>query len=96
MVFDAVILHWVMLVTGEDAELCGFGRAVQWPVELFYVDCGHLVLPRTSWIQAKLNVLDGLFDRVVLQTNVEKKRLGICVSSAALSVSTSRRHIRGG
>ena len=71
-----MIHQWVVLVAGEEAGPEGFGRAVQWLEAFFYADDGILASPRSARLQATLDVLTGLFDRVGLQTNV-KKTVGI-------------------
>ena len=45
MVFYAEIRHWVTLVSGEEAVLEGFLRAVQCMLALFYADNRLLALP---------------------------------------------------
>ena len=70
MVVDAVICHWITLVAGEKAGLGGFGRAVQWMAAFFYANDGLFASPRPTWIQAVMDVLTGLFDRLFLQTKV--------------------------
>ena len=67
-----MICHWVTLVAGEEAGPDGFGPAVQWMATFFYANDGLLVFPRPARIQAALDVMTGLFDRVGLQTNVDK------------------------
>ena len=37
MVVDAVIRHWEIVVSGEEAGIEGFGRALQTLAMLFYV-----------------------------------------------------------
>ena len=95
VVVDTVICHWVMLVAGEEAGLGGFGLAVQWLAAFIYTDDGLLALPRPARLQAALDFLTVLLDRVGLQNN-SKKRLGLCVIPATLSTVTRRRRIRGG
>ena len=75
---DTAIHHWVTLVTGEDAEPDGFGWAFQWLVAFFYSDNGLLASPRPARLQAHLEVLTGLFDRVVLHTNIKKTVGMVC------------------
>ena len=72
IVVDALICHWFTLVEGEEVGLDGFGRAVQWLVAFFYAKDGHLALPGPYHIEAALYVLTGLFNMVVLHTNVDK------------------------
>ena len=38
----------------------------------FYTDGGIIAPPRPSWIQVVMDVLTVLFDRVGLQTNLDK------------------------
>ena len=73
MVVDAVIFRWFTLVVGGKSGLDGFGGAVQWLAEFFYIDGGLLAFTRRAQIRAALDVLTGLFDRVDLQNNVNKK-----------------------
>ena len=72
MVFDAMIHHWVTLVVGEEAGLDGFGLATQWLSEFFYANGSLLALPSPARIQADLDIFTGLFDKIVLHTNVRK------------------------
>ena len=95
MVVDAVIRHRVTLVVGEEAGTDGFGRAIQFLAEFFYADDGLLASPRTSRIQAALDVSAVLFNRMVLQTDI-KKWLGFCVSLATFSAVTQMWCIFGG
>ena len=60
------------MVAGEEAGLDGFGRVVQWMAALFYANNEMLALPRSAWIHADLYFLTGLFDRVGIQTNINK------------------------
>ena len=78
IVVDVVIIYWVMMVVGEEAGRDGFGRTAQWLAVLFYADYGLLALPRTSRLQAALDILAGLFDRVGLQINVNKTVGMVC------------------
>ena len=65
-----MIKHWVTLFTGKESGPEGFGRAVQWLVEFFYVDNGILDSSELVCLQAALDVLMGLFNMVGLCTNV--------------------------
>ena len=51
----------------------GFGRSVQWMADFFHTYDGLLASPRPARLQAALDVMMGLFDRVGLQTNVKKR-----------------------
>ena len=72
MVVESVIRHWVTLVAWEGEGPDGFGRYIQWLEALFQSNDILLALPRPDLIQAALDVLTGLFVRVILQTNVKK------------------------
>ena len=72
MVVDAVIYHWAMVVDGEDAWPEGLGRSVQNMATLFYVDSGILTSSHLTRLEEVLDILTVLFDRVGLQTNMEK------------------------
>ena len=77
-VVDAVILHWVNLVSGEEVVMDGFGRAIQWLAKLFYSDDGHLKFTRLVRLKEALYVLTGMFDRVGIQTNVKNTVGMVC------------------
>ena len=78
MVVDAVIHHWVVLLTGEEAGPASFRLLVQCLAEFFYANYILLASPRPSRIQAALDVLEGLFYRVGLHTNFNKKVEMLC------------------
>ena len=88
MVEDAVIWHWVTLLSGEEEVPDGFGWSFQLPVACFYADNGIIALPRTDRLQEVLDVLMELFDRVGLQTNV-KKMVGMVCQPCYMDVSHS-------
>ena len=73
-----VILHWATVVAGEDAGPDSFFRSVQTLVMIFYVDDRFLASPRLARIQEALGILTGLFYRVVLRTNVDKRFIITC------------------
>ena len=72
MVVGALTRHWVTMVAGEEAEPDEFVRAVQRLLALLYAYNGILIPPWQEWIQEALGVLTGLFNWVVLSTNMEK------------------------
>ena len=72
MVVDAVISNWVTVVVGEEAELDVFEIVVHRLAVLFYAEYGLLASPRSSRPQEDLEFLIGLFNWVVLKTNVKK------------------------
>ena len=78
MLVDAVIRHWVALMSGYEAGPGGFGWSIQWMAEFFYTDGNLLASPRPACIQVVMDVLTVLFDRVCLQTNVENTFGVVC------------------
>ena len=90
-----LIYHYIMMVAGEEEGTDGFGRAVQWLAALFYAADGLLASLSTACLQAALDILAGLFERVGLHTN-PKERLGWCFNLFILLAETCRRHIHGG
>ena len=60
------------MLVGEYAVTEVFGRVVQKPDAIFYMDHGLLASPRPSRIQEALDVLTGLFCWVGLRTNFDK------------------------
>ena len=78
VVVDAVIRNWVHGVV-EKAEARGeTGREGRHQAALFYSDDGMVALSDPAWLQGAFNALVGLFDRVVLQTNVGKTVGMVC------------------
>ena len=73
VVVDAVVRHWVTLSV-EDLENRGErGKEGRHQATLFYADDGMVAPSDPHWLQWAFNVLVGLFERVVLHTNVGKK-----------------------
>ena len=73
-----MIFYWVTLVAVEESVPYGFGGAFQWLAALFYADDGLITSPRPARIQAALDVLMEMFDRVGLQTNINKRVGMVC------------------
>ena len=75
MVIDSVIRHWATLVEGpqEGSRQEGLGTSIQNLSALFYVDDVIVALPESACIQGVLNFLMGLFKRLGLRNNKEKK-----------------------
>ena len=78
MVVDVVIRHWEMVVAGEDAVPEGFCREVQKLASLFYADDSLRASLHPDRLQEALNILTGLFYRVVLLTKMNKKVGMVC------------------
>ena len=76
MVVDYVIQNWVVIVVGEEDRPDGFRRYVQWIKAFFYEDNGILASLQLSRLHSALDVLTGLFGRVILQNNF-KNMVGI-------------------
>ena len=95
------LIWWLTWLFGTGSHLWRDRRQewtdleIQWLVALFYADDGLLVSPRPARIQAVLDALMGLFDRVELHTNIEKW-LGRCDSSDIFSAVNCRWITRGG
>ena len=71
MLVDAVIQHWVKMVSVEEVVLDGFGQEIQCLAAFFYYNDRLINSLRPAQIQPALEVLTRLFDRVDLQTNIE-------------------------
>ena len=78
MVVDAAIRYWVTLVAGEETGPEGFGRVVQRLAAFFYNKDGLLASPRPARLQAALYILLRIFDRVGMNTNVNKMAGIVC------------------
>ena len=65
---------------------------------LFYADNGMVALSEPAWLQGAFNALLGLFDRVVLQTNV-RKTVGMvfhpCQAAGNITTEAYGRRITG-
>ena len=75
---DTFIQHWVTEVLEESearGELVQEGRH---HAALFYANDGMVTLLDPAWLQVAFNALVGLFDRMVLQTNVRKTVGMVC------------------
>ena len=73
-----MIQNWIALVTGEEAVPEGFRWAVQSLAYFFYTDDKILASPQTDHLEAVLDILTGLFDRVGLRTNINKMVVMVC------------------
>ena len=70
VVVNAVLRHWVAVVSEEVAEPDSFVQAVLNMADIFYGAHGLLESTRYKWLKRAFNTLVALFDRVGLQTNV--------------------------
>ena len=78
MVVDDLIPKWLMLVKEEEAGPNGFGWSIQWLTAFFYIDNEILDSLHSDRLQAALDVLPGIFDRVGIRTNVTKTVGMVC------------------
>ena len=69
---DVVIPLWDKVVTVEASVLEGFFRAVHTLYALFYADDKLLAHPMQDRLQAALNIMKDLLDRVGTQRNLFK------------------------
>ena len=69
MVVDAVIHHWVTVVMPTESDKGGIGLTIINLVEYFYADDSLVASTQLERLQRAFDVLTGLFDRVILQTN---------------------------
>ena len=72
VVMDAVIHHWVTVVTPSEAGKGGLGLAIIDLTEYFYANDGLLELTQPERLQRMFDVITGLFDRVGLRKNTAK------------------------
>ena len=90
VVVDTVVRHWV---TGflEESEARGeLGQEGRHQAALFYADDGMVASLDPVWLKVAFNALVGLFDRVALQTNVEKTVGMVChLCQAARNLNTA-------
>ena len=70
MVVDTLICHWLTVVYGEYTGSEGFGRLLKNLVALFYRGGWILAYPLLDRLQEALYILTGIFNMVVLRTNV--------------------------
>ena len=98
VVADAVIRHWLMLVTPTDA---GTGVLVLTIIELaayLYADDGLIALTQPEKPQREFDVLTGFFDRVGLRKNTEKTASMVyqtCHAPGVISSEAYKRHTTG-
>ena len=72
LVVDAVIRHWVTVVTPNEAGTGGLSLTIIDLVDYFYANDGLVPSTQPERLQRAFDVLTGLFDQVELQTNTVK------------------------
>ena len=70
MVVYVVVQHWVAVMVESAEERSRSGQEGRHQNFHFYVDDGMVVSSDPVWIQGGFSTLVGMFDRVVLKTNV--------------------------
>ena len=78
VVVYAVVCHWVAVVVEGAGERGERGQKGRHQNALFYTDDGMVASSDPRWIQDAFITLVGLFDRVVLRTNVGKTFVMVC------------------
>ena len=73
VVVDAVVRHWIEGLVTETEEKGDTGREGHHQEAVFYADNGMVVSSDPAWLQGAFSSLVAIFDRVGLQTNVNKK-----------------------
>ena len=78
VVMNMVVRHWVHGVVEKAEAHRERGREGRHQAALLYADDGMVASSDPVWLQGAFNALVGLFDRVGLQTNVEKTVGMVC------------------
>ena len=72
VVVDLVVRHWVEVMVEGAEERVKNGKEGMHHNPLFYADDSMVAVSDPQWLQGEFSALVGLFDRVVLLTNVRK------------------------
>ena len=78
VVVDVVVRHWVIVMVEIAEEQSGRRKEGRYKNSLFYMDDGMVALSDRRWLQGDFSTLVGLFDRVVLKTNMGKTVGMVC------------------
>ena len=76
---DAITREWIRQVLGEEAICEGYGRSVQAFFAIFYADDGFVGSRDNNKLQASINILVDLLERVGLRTNTKKTEEMTCI-----------------
>ena len=98
VVVDALVRHWVAGVIVDAEEQGERVKEGRHQADLFYADDGVIASSGPLWLQGDFNTLVGLFDRVVLQTNVGKTVVMVyhpCQAAGNLSEAAYGRRVTG-
>ena len=75
----SVIRHWLKLTMGNpDGTNNGVEYAVGQKLGVFYADNGMIVSNNPDQLQESINLLIGLFKRIVLEAYIAKSKTIIC------------------
>ena len=98
VVLDVVVRHWVTGVILGAEKRGERGKKGRHRATLLYADDGMVASSEPRWLQGAFNTLVGLFDRVVLRTNV-RNTVGMvycpCQAAENLSKAAYGRRITG-
>ena len=73
VVVDALVCHWLTIAVQEAERRGERGREGRHQAALFYADDGMLASSYPQWLQWAFTQLVGIFDRVGLKTNCNKR-----------------------
>jgi len=93
IIIDQVVRYWLQFTITEDHDTATNGlrgATVRDLMVAFYADDGLFAVWNHQWLQDALNVLVTLFQKVGLETNVDKTKILICHPSF---VRTHLRHL---
>ena len=76
---ESIIYHWVMLIAATEEGIEGLGLLILYLTEYFYVDNGIVTSNQLERLQQVFNILTGLFNRVVLRTNMWNSVIRACL-----------------
>ena len=93
VVVDAVIRHWVKVVTPTEAVMGGLGMIIIDLASYFYAEDGLVLSAQPERLQRFFEILTGLFGRVGLQKK-QHRRLAWYARHDTLQVGCQRRSTR--
>ena len=92
VVVDAVISHWVEVVTPTEVGTGGLGLPIVDLAAYFYSENGLVASTQPERLQRVFDFLVGLFDRVSLRTNTAKIVDVLCQPCHAPGVMLEEAH----
>ena len=76
---DAIVREWLRRIVGSGAMTVGVGEEIRQFLAAFYADNGLVQSRDPVRLQASLDTLVALFERVGLRTNVSKTKTMVCI-----------------